>query len=120
HLLGAVAVVIVDVEDGDLLAAIVAKPLGCDRDVVEEAIAAEEIGAGMVARWAAEREHGALAGLHEPGAGERDVSRCGDGAPGARHDRRPGVDGVVADLAVDLLGYRRVLAEAAGMPVQRQ
>ena len=74
----------------------------------------------MMAGRPAERERRALAGLHQPGAGERDVDGRGDGAPGAGHDRRARIDGVVAELAVDRFGHGRVLAEAAGVPVQRQ
>ena len=57
--LGAVAVMIVDVEDRDPPPARGDRGLGGDRGVVEVAIAAEIVGAGMVAGRAAEREGGA-------------------------------------------------------------
>src|SRR3546814_1638715 len=55
-LLRAVAMVIVDVEDRDPARAGIAERLRRDCRIVEEAIAAIEIGAGMMARRPAERE----------------------------------------------------------------
>jgi hypothetical protein len=59
--LAAVAVVVVDVEQRDARAAAVEQRLRGQRGVVEEAVAAHEIGAGVMARRPAGAEHGALA-----------------------------------------------------------
>src|SRR3546814_9967231 len=69
--LGAVAVVVVDIEDGDAPGAAVDEGLRCDGGVVEEAVAAVEVGGGVVAGRAAEREGGALALAEEVGACQR-------------------------------------------------
>ena len=61
-LLRAVAVVEIDVEDRDACSAAVDERLGRDGGVVEEAVAAVEVVAGMVTGRTAEREGGALAG----------------------------------------------------------
>src|SRR5690348_18494653 len=58
-LLRAVAMVIVDIEDGDAPGAGVAERLGGNGRVVEEAIAAVEIGAGVMAGRPAERDDSA-------------------------------------------------------------
>ncbi|MNG19610.1 hypothetical protein D3C84_1037860 [compost metagenome] len=51
--LGAVAVVVIHIEDGDLFMALVEKGLGGDGRVVEVAITAHQIASGVVPRWAA-------------------------------------------------------------------
>jgi hypothetical protein len=112
--------VVVDVENGHLLAAIVAQPLGGDGGVVEEAVAAVEVAAGMVAGRAAEREGRTLAAPDQLGCRERHVGRRRYRPPGAGGDWRARIDGVVAELAVDRLRQRRILAEAAGVPGERQ
>ena len=71
--LRAVAVMVVDVEDGDPARALVAEPLRGDCGVVDVAIAAHEAGAGVMARRPAEREGGPLARLDQRGGGQRHV-----------------------------------------------
>ncbi len=61
NVLRAVAVMIVDIEDRDPIGPGIARRLGGDGGGVEVAIAAEIIGAGMMAGRAAEREGGAVA-----------------------------------------------------------
>ena len=60
-LLGAVAVVVVHIEDGDLGAGGARDVVGGDRRVVEEAVAAVEAARGVMSRRAAESVRGALA-----------------------------------------------------------
>ena len=62
NVLGAVAVMIVDVEDRDRAVPAATRRLGGDRGIVEVAIAAEIIAPGMMAGRAAQGEGGALAG----------------------------------------------------------
>ena len=114
-LLRAVAVMIIDIEDRDPARAIVAQPLRGDRGVVDEAIAAGEAGAGMVARRPAQREGGALAGLDQPGGGERGVVRRLDRVPGALDEGRAAIEGIKAELRLDLLRHH-VAAQSAHRP----
>src|SRR5581483_11999830 len=93
-LLRAVAVVVVDVEDGHALRPGVAEGLGRDGGVVEEAVAAVEVAPGMVARRPAQGEGGALAPAHQALAGDGDGGGGEGGAPGAGGDRRSGVERV--------------------------
>ena len=86
--LRAVAVVVVDVEHGDALHARVAQRLRGNGGVVEEAVAPEEIRAGMVARRAREGEGRALSLQHARGSGHRTVRARSRGPPGARRQRR--------------------------------
>jgi len=61
-------------------------------------------------RRPAQREHRALAGRDQALAGQRDLRGGMHRAPGARCDRRAGIDGVVAELAVDRVRYLPRLA----------
>ena len=117
-LLRAVAVMIVDVEHRHLAGAAVAKGLGGDRGVVEEAIAAIEVAAGVMAGRPAQSEGDGIAGGDQCLAGQRDIGRGGDRGPGAGGDRRAGVEGIVAELAVD--GGRHDPPHAGRPPAQRQ
>ena len=71
--LRAVAVVIVDVEDGDAGRTLIAQPLRGDRGVVDVAITAHETGAGVMAGRAAQREGSRLAVLDQRGSGQRHI-----------------------------------------------
>ena len=93
-LLLAVAVVIVDVEDGD--AAVAREQVGGDRRVVEIAEAAEGARLGVVAGRAHQSvsEVGAL--QHLLRRGQRAVDRRARGKIGVEIERREGVDAVIA------------------------
>src|SRR5208337_842787 len=103
NLLRAVAVVVVDVEDGDARGAAVAQRLSGDRRVVEEAIAAVKGAPGMMPGRPGERKDAALPSGHQAGAGQRHVGGGRDCPEGAGGDRRPRVEGIIAELAVDML-----------------
>jgi hypothetical protein len=75
NLLRAVAVVIVNVEHRHALCALIAEPLRGAGGIVDEAIAAGKIAAGMVAGRTAERKGGALAAIDQSGGGDRHVMR---------------------------------------------
>ena len=79
--LRAVAVVVVDIKDGDLAGAVVEQMLRGQGRVVEKTVAAKEIAARVMARRARQGERGALAQAQR-------VRRV-DGAVGARLGRRP-------------------------------
>ena len=91
-LLRAVAVMEVDVEDGDALRAAREDRLGRDGRVVEEAVAADEGATGMVARRTAEGVRERLSRQHAVEGGQRDVDRGVGGSRGAGDDRRRGVE----------------------------
>ncbi len=74
-LLGAVAVVVVDVEHGHLRAGGAREVIRDHRRVVEEAVAAVQRARGMVTRWPAQPVGGALPGHHEIGRGQGDIDR---------------------------------------------
>lgn len=59
NFLGAVAVVVINVQNGNPLP-LLHQPVGRDGHVVEVAKAAKLVGGGMVARWSAEGVHGFL------------------------------------------------------------
>ena len=93
-LLLAVAVVIVDVEDGD--ATVARQQIGGDGAVVEIAEAAEGARLGVMARRAHQRvsEVGAL--KHLLRRGQRAIDRRARGEIGVEIERREGVDAVIA------------------------
>ena len=99
--LRAVAVMVVDIEDGDARRALVAEPLGDDRGVVDVAVAAHEGRAGVMARRAAEREGGPFASLDESGGGQRDIIGRLDRVPCAFDEARAAVEGIEAEQRVD-------------------
>ena len=103
-LLRAVAMVVVDIEDGDALGALVEEPLRGDGGVVDVAIAAHEAGAGMVAGRAAEREGRPLATLDQGGRGQRHVIGGFDRGPGAFDEGGAGIEGIIAEQRIDALG----------------
>jgi hypothetical protein len=90
--LGAVAVVVVDVQDGDARQALVAQRLRRQRRVVQEAVTAEEVGPGMVAGRAAERKGGRGTTGHRVGSIQRTERALAGGLPGASGQRRAGVE----------------------------
>lgn len=57
--LGAVAVVVVDIEDGDFLAALVEEGLGSDGGIVQVAVATHQVAGGVVA-WRTAQGEGAV------------------------------------------------------------
>lgn len=67
-LLSPVAVMVVDIEDRDARRSLLPEPLRGDRGVVEEAVAAHEAGACVMAGRAAQREGRALTGADEAAA----------------------------------------------------
>ena len=81
--LGAVAMVEVHIQHGDLAIALVTKGLGHDGSVVEETVAAEQIGVGMVSGWSAQGKGGALAFGHQFLGGQGYIGGCPGGFPGA-------------------------------------
>ena len=96
--LGAVAVVVVDIEDGHSPGTLIQAGLRGDGRIVQVAVAAHVVGGGMVARRPAQREHPARA-LGQLGlAGQRDVHRAAHRLPGAGGDGHAGVEAVVAEL----------------------
>ena len=107
-LLGAVAMVIVDVEDRDALAGRSHDRLGCDRGVVEEAVAARHRSGRVVAGRAAEPVRGPLSGENEVNRREGDVDRGAGRAVRSLDDRVGGVEPPPAKAAGD--GLRLGLA----------
>ena len=100
-LLRAVAVVVVDVENGDARAALIHQVLRGDGGVVQITVAAHGGGRRVMARRPAQREHRRRAVEERAGAGERDVGAGLDRLPRAGCDRDAGIERVVAQLAVD-------------------
>src|SRR5690606_18566167 len=97
----------------------VAEGLGGDGRVVQEAVAAVAVGGGMVPGGPAEREDAARAALDPPLRRDGDVDGAPARPPGAGGDRRAGIEGVVAELAVDRFGDA-VAAHAASRPGEGQ
>jgi hypothetical protein len=118
--LRAVAVVVVDVEHRDAIEPAVAQCLRRQRRVVQEAVATEEVGAGMVAGWAAQREgrrHGARS--HCTCGEHRTVGPAARGDPGAGGQRRARIERVQAQARREVVGLH-VGPEAAHRPHRRQ
>ena len=102
--LGAVAVVVVDIEDGDFPAALVEEGLGSDGGVVQVAVTAHHVAGGMVA-WRPAQGEGAVGAVGDLLLGtERNLGGAVGGLPGAGSDRRAAVEAVVAELAVQVTG----------------
>ena len=118
-LLRAVAVVVVHVEDGDPRASFVDQVLRGDGGVVQIAVTAHRCCRRMVAGRPAEREHAGCAVEQRAGTGERHVGAALDRVPRARGDRDAGVEGVVTELAVDVV-RDAIVAEAPDRPDERQ
>ncbi len=97
-LLGAIAVMGIDVEDRDL-AELRAQALGRDGGVVEIAEAAGTVGAGVVAGGTAERVDGALAGDDGVGCRHGRLGRQQRRAPAMLADRHRHVAEIPAELA---------------------
>ena len=97
--LRAVAVVVVHIEHGHACGAAIAQGLGRHRGVVQKAVAAHEVGAGMMTGRAAAAEHATLATLPHGQQGGRAGGGIGTGLgcrPGARSQRRAIVHGIQA------------------------
>src|SRR5438105_8179168 len=95
--LRAVAMVVVDVDDRHARGARVAQGLCGEGRVVEKAVAAEEVGAGVVARRAGERQRRAGTGRHGAGGIDR-TRRAGERRlPSARAEWRAGVERIQPD-----------------------
>ena len=108
--LRAVAMMIIDVEDGDAAPARRDRGLGGDGSGVEVAIAADIIGAGMMAGRPAESEGAAVAGEHGLKRRERRLSVPVSGIPCARSDRRAGVHREAAEPRIDPVERQRPAA----------
>ncbi|MNL10451.1 hypothetical protein D3C87_1312500 [compost metagenome] len=112
--LGAVAVVVVDVEDRDLFVALIEERLGGDGGVVEVAITAHQIAGGVVSRWTAQGESRTGAALDFRLGGERNLRRAVRRLPGAGGDRGAAVEAVITELAVEAGRFDR--AQGTGRP----
>lgn len=112
--LGAVAVVIVDVEDRDLLVALIEEGLGGDGGVVEVAITAHQVAGSVVSWWAAQGKGCAGAALDFRLCGQRHLRRAVRRLPGAGGNRRAAVEAVVAELTMQAGGLD--VAQGAGRP----
>src|SRR5258706_268336 len=115
---GLLDMVVIDVEDGIAWGPAIEKGLASRRRIVEEAIAAVEVAAGVMTRRTAKREYGTLARCHHRLAGQRHIGRGRNGSPSARGNRRAGIEGVVAQLAVDR--FRLDRPHATCRPIERQ
>ena len=116
--LGAVAVVVVDIEDGDFLAALVEEGLCGDGGIVQVAVAAHQVAGGMMA-WRTTQGEGAVGAVGNLLLGaERDLGSAVGGLPGAGSDRRAAIETVVAELAVQVIGDHP--AQGARRPGERQ
>ena len=114
---GAVAMVHIEVDDGDALeAAHVERMAGCDGDVVEEA-EAHRLVAGRVVAGRPHRAEGVLDGAVDDRVGRR--HRCAGGAhggrPGARRGHRVGVEGARAAARGDAFEQIAKLADVAAL-----
>ncbi|MCY1362044.1 hypothetical protein D9M69_487430 [compost metagenome] len=117
--LRAVAVVVVDIEHGHALDARIAQRLRGDGGVVDEAVAAEEVGARVVAGRAREREGAALAAEDALRRRPRTGRAVARGGPAAAHQRRAGVERKEAQARGKALG-QHIGAHAARGPVRGQ
>ena len=113
--LRAVAVVVVDIDDRDTAGAARLRMPGCDRDVVQEAEAAEVVAPRVVAGWPAESVCARFAPEHEIDGAERDVRRSAHGRGRARDDSRRGIEAPVAggrDRVLRFAGRRTAAKQA--------
>jgi hypothetical protein len=92
YLLCAVSMVIVDIEYSHARSAGVQQALRCDGSIVDETIAAIEIGTGMVAGGAAKSKTSLFALDDQIGRGQGCVMRSFDGFPGAFDKPCAGID----------------------------
>lgn len=102
-LLGAVAVMEVDIKHRDPGTPDVQGALGGDGGIVEEAVAAELVGGGMVAGRAAQAEGRLAARQHMIHRRERHVLAGHGRLEGALADRGVGAQSVVSEPAVDVI-----------------
>src|ERR1700733_1926251 len=126
NILRAVAVMIVDVENRRTQARI-DQPLCRNGDIVEIAIAAEHVRARVMSRRTGQGEGRALALSDRVRGRKRDIGARARGVPGSLRDRRRGIEGVCAELGVDIAfpalakaargPYRRVSVRAAGLGI---
>src|SRR5512135_3003765 len=84
------------------LQALIDEPLRRDRDVVEVAVASENVAAGMMAWRPREREGGKFSVLDRLSRRERGVHRGECGVPCAFDDRRCRVEGISAETRLDV------------------
>ncbi|CAI8985575.1 hypothetical protein EMIT0P74_80196 [Pseudomonas sp. IT-P74] len=108
--LGAVAVVVVDVEDRDLFVALIEERLGGDGGVVEVAITPHQIAGGVVSRWTAQGESRTGSTLDFRLGGERDLRCAVRRLPSAGGDRGAAVEAVITELAVQTGRFDRTQA----------
>src|SRR5688572_7355309 len=101
---------VIDVEDGDSRPSGGKRRFGADRRIVQVRIAAEVIGAGVVPRWAAEREDRWLAVEHAVQRSKRRLSAPIGGAPRALGYRRRRVEAVSSQPRIDPLEVERTPA----------
>ena len=114
--LRAVAVVVVDIEHRHSLGTAVAQGLRGQRGVVQEAVAAEEVGPGVVAGRARQRQGAAgLALRHGTRRRERTGRTGACGEPASGHQRRAGVERVQAHAGREIFG-QHVPAHAGRRP----
>src|SRR5690606_36071012 len=113
-LLRAVAVVIVDVEDGYPSRPRIPQELRGNGGVVQIAVAAVEIGPGVMPRGTAEGEGRRRAGRDLTRTRQRDVGRRPGRRPGAGRDGRTDVEGIKAQPAV-----QRIRNMIAGQAAER-
>ena len=107
--------VVVDIEDGHPPGAAVEGGLGGDGGVVQIAVAAHDLGRGVVARRAAEGEGAARArGDLGPGT-QGHLGGAVGGLPGPGGDGRAAVEAVVTEASVQA-GGRQHLAQGARRP----
>ncbi len=100
-LLGAVAVVVVDVEDRHLRPGGRGDVVGCDRGVVEEAVPAVEARRSVMSRRPAEPVHVATAIEHRRRCRQRDVDRRASSTVRALRDGCRGLETPPAELVID-------------------
>ena len=112
--LGAIAVVVIHIEDRDFAMALVEERLGGNGCVIEIAITAHEVGGGVVSGRAAQGKRTVGTVLDRLLRGERHLRRAVRRLPGAGGDRRAAVEAVIAQLPVQAGGH--YLAQRAGGP----
>ena len=103
----AVAVVVVDIEHRDAWRTAVAQRLHGERSIVEEAVAAEEVAAGVVTRRARQRERGAhRAAAHLARGLDRTRSAGARSDPTAGGQRRAGIEREQAHARGEVVGQQ--------------
>nr|GEU28338.1 hypothetical protein [Tanacetum cinerariifolium] len=117
--LGAVAVVVVEVEDGHLAGAVVEQVLGGQRGVIEKTVTAEKILARVVAGRTTEDKRAALAQAQRVGGVDGAVGARLGGDPGAGRERRAAVHRVQAHPGRKIIGFD-IVAQRAHRPHRGQ